>query len=196
MNPDAILRLAWQSLVAPRDVARLLLSMRLGREALLLAFALVVVLNALIFGLSVQLTPPDPEIAPVMVSPMIFMLTLGGALAVTAIALTWTGRALGGSGRIEGIGLLLIWMQALRVLVQIAMLILVPLSTSLAALLVIAASAAGVWILVHFLDEAHGFGSLLRSLTVLLLGVTGVALALALFLSLIGATTMGLNGYV
>ncbi|PIL20407.1 hypothetical protein P775_09715 [Puniceibacterium antarcticum] len=192
------MQLAWQTVVAPRDVARLLLALRPGREALLLGFALVVVLNALIFGLS-SLTMPMADTGTdefAMISPTLFMLALGAALALTIVALTFAGRALGGTARIEDIALLLIWMQGLRVLVQIAMLMLVPLNVSFSMLLVVAASATGVWILVHFLDEAHGFGSLMRGLSVMLLGVAGAALGLAFLLSLIGATTMGLNGYV
>ncbi|WP_146591608.1 YIP1 family protein [Puniceibacterium confluentis] len=196
MKPGALLQLGWHSVIAPREVARLLLSLRPSHEVLLLGFALVVVLNALVFGAATLLSPSAAGTGLVMISPVIFLLTLSGALGATVLALTWTGRALGGRARIEDIALLLIWMQALRLVVQVAMLVIVPLSTGLAALLVVAASAAGVWILVHFLDEAHHFASPLRALLVLLLGVTGTALGLALFLSLIGATTMGLNGYV
>ncbi len=196
MTPTAFLNLAWNSLVAPRDVARLLLSMRLSHEALLLSFALVVVLNALVFGLSVLATPTLPDQALAITSPVILMVMLGGVLGVTTVGLTWMGRALGGTGRIEDVGVLLIWMQALRILVQLVMLVVMPISAGLAALVVFGATAAGVYILVHFLDEAHSFGSLRRALLVLLLGVTGAVLGIALFLSLIGATTMGLNGYV
>ncbi|SNR41391.1 YIP1 family protein [Puniceibacterium sediminis] len=196
MNLTAFLQLSWNSVVAPRDVARQLISLRLGQEALLLAFALVVVLNALLFGLTVLATPTSGASQSLLSSPLFFMILLGGALAITIVALTWVGRMLGGAGRIEDIAVLLIWMQALRVLVQIAMLVLLPLSMAFSAILVLAASVAGVWMLVHFIDEAHGFGNLLRALLVLILAVTGTALGLALFMSLIGATTMGLNGYV
>lgn len=51
MSAAALLSLAWQTIVAPREVARLLISLRLSREVLLTGFALVVVLNALIVGL-------------------------------------------------------------------------------------------------------------------------------------------------
>lgn len=196
MSPAALLQLGWNSVVAPRDVARLLLSLRLSREALLLGFSLVVVLNALLFGITVLATPNTGAPASILNNPLVFMGLLGSALAMTIVALTWVGRAMGGVGRIEDIAVLLIWMQALRVLVQIAMLVLLPISMAFSTLLVFAASVAGVWMLVHFIDEAHGFGSLLRALLVLLFGVVGTALGLALFMSLIGATTIGLNGYV
>ncbi|MFZ5963004.1 YIP1 family protein [Thalassococcus sp. BH17M4-6] len=193
MTLGGFLRLAWQTLVAPREVARLLLSLRLGHEALLLAFALVVVLNTMIFLATAQISPPSDALVPLLSNPVIFMLTLGGTLGVTAIALTWTGRSLGGVGRIEGVGLLLIWLQAVRMLVQLAVMVLMTIDPGLAGLVVVAASVLGVWILTNFLDEAHGFDSLFKAALVLLLGVTGMALGLSFFLTLIGATTMGLT---
>ncbi|MDU8911019.1 YIP1 family protein [Aestuariicoccus sp. MJ-SS9] len=196
MTPAGFLNLAWQTVVAPQDVARLLLSLRLTHEALLLAFATVVVLNALLFSLSVQMSPTASPLQPILGSPVIFMLSLGGSLAIVALAITWTGRALGGAGRIETVGLLLIWLQALRMLVQVAMLVLIPLSPQLGAFLAFAAAIAGVWILVNFIEVAHEFGSLFKSALVLLLGVTGMALGVSIIFSLIGVTTTGLAGYV
>lgn len=193
MTLEGFLRLAWQTVLAPREVARLLLSLRLGHEALLLALALVLVLNTLIFTVSVQVSPPDPALTSLLRNPVIFMLLMGGTLGVTAIAITWTGRALGGVARIEDIGLLLIWLQALRMLVQLAVVALALVSESLAGLLVVGAAVLGVWILVQFIDEAHGFAALGKAALVLLLGVTGLVLGLSFFLTLIGATTMGLN---
>lgn len=196
MTSDAWLRLVVQSVTAPREVARWLLSLRLGHEALLLAFALVLVLNTALVRTSALLTPPDPALAPFVEQPLTFLMGFGGILAIVALVLTWCGRALGGTGRIEDVGLLMIWLQGLRVLVQAGMLVLIPLSPGLAALVSILASALGFWILVNFLAEAHEFGSLGKSALVVLLGITGLALGLSLFLTLIGATATGMNGNV
>ena len=196
MTPAAFLRLAVDSVTAPQDVARLLLSLRWSREALLLSFALVVVLNALVFSATMLLAPPGDAELSLLASPMAFMFTLAGALALTIVAFTLAGRALGGTARIEDMAILMIWMQALRVLVQVAMVVVLAISSGLAALLIVATSALGIWILAHFINQAHGLDSLLRAVLVLLLGLTGTALALAFLLTLTGATTMGLNGYV
>lgn len=193
MTPEGFLRLSWQTVVAPREVARLLLSLRLGHEALFLCFAIVVVLNTLLFSLSAQIAPPSEVLRPILSSPLIFMLILASTLAITALSITWTGRAMGGKARLEGVGLLIIWLQAMRLLVQGGVLLIMPLSQSIAGLLVVAASAFGIWILVNFIDAAHEFASLFKAALVLLLGLTGMALGLSLFLGLIGATTMGLN---
>lgn len=196
MTPQGLLSLAWQSVVAPREVARLLMSLRLGHEALLLLFALVMVVQTAMVLLAAQVVPPDPALAPFVTQPVVFFMGFGGILAILALALTWTGRGLGGAGRIEDVGLLVIWLQVIRILVQAGSLALGTVAPGLAGALSIAASIVALWILVNFLAEAHGFETLGKAALVLLLAMTGLALGLSFFLTLIGATTMGMNANV
>lgn len=56
MTLVGFLRLAFNTVSAPRDVARLLLAMNLPSQALWLAFALVIVLNTLVFSVSLMLS--------------------------------------------------------------------------------------------------------------------------------------------
>lgn len=195
MTPQGFLGLAAQSVTAPQEVARLLLSLRLSREALILAFALVVVLNALFFGLSLVATGTGAANFAAL-NPVIFGVTLAMSLGGTILALTWAGRGLGGTARAADMAVLVIWLQALRVLVQAAMLVLVPLSAGLAGVVAMLASAVGVWILVNFIETAHGLGSLFKALMVLLLGLIGLGLALGLLFSLLGVDLNGMAGYV
>ncbi|WP_420325608.1 YIP1 family protein [Mameliella sp.] len=190
MTLDGFLKLALQSVTNPREVAALLLSIRPNREALFTGFALVVVLNALLYGLSILL---DPTGAPAFIGgPVSFLVMQGLALAATILALTWMGRLFGGRARVEEVALLMIWMQGLRVLVQAATLLVVPLSLALAGLVTMAATALGVWIAVNFLDEAHELRSLLRALAVLVLGMLAMAFAVSLILTLAGVTPEGM----
>tara|TARA_R100000750_G_C2329663_1_gene89663 strand:- start:65 stop:649 length:585 start_codon:yes stop_codon:yes gene_type:complete len=194
VTPEAFLKLALQSVTNPREVAALLLSIRPGREALWTAFALVVVLNALIFSASLLM---DPTGVPTLLSSPVMLLVLqGAALAGSILALTWAGRLFGGKARIEEIALLMIWMQALRILVQGALLLIIPVSLVLAGLGTMAATALGVWIAVNFLDEAHELGGPLRALAVLVLGMFAMAFAVSLLLTLAGVTPEGITGYV
>jgi hypothetical protein len=191
---DGFLKLALQSVTNPREVAALLLSIRPSREAIWTAFALVVVLNALIFSASMLLTPgPVPAF---MVNPVSFLLLQGGTLAGTILAFAYVGRLLGGRARLEEIALLMIWMQALRVLVQLGLLVIMPVSALLAGLVTMVASGFGVWIVVNFLDEAHELGGLLRALAVLILGVLAMAFGLSLLLTLAGVSPQGMTEYV
>lgn len=194
MTLQGFLKLAVQTVTAPRDVARLLLSIRPGQEALLTAFALVVVLNALAFALS-QVTNPAP-VPVALASPMVFAVMQAGALAATIAALTGVGRMLGGKAGVQDIAILLIWMQALRVLAQAGLLVLIPLVPMLGAVAFMAITGLGIWILLNFLDEAHELGGLWKAGLVMGLGLLAMAFALSILLTLAGVDPNGMTGYV
>ncbi len=188
------LTLVLRSLTEPRLVARWLLGLRLSKEALLTCFALVVVLNTLLFGVAVLLDPtPLPWF---LAKPSVYGVLQAGSLLATVLAFLWGGRLFGGSARLADIAVLVIWLQALRALVQLVLLILMPASAFLGGLAVSLTSVIGFWILLHFLDEAHGFGSLLKALGTIVFGLMGMAFALSILLTLIGVDPTGINGYV
>ncbi len=188
MTLNGFFALAWQSVTAPREVARMFLALRLGTEALALAFALVVVLQTAFVTISAQIMPPDPVLAPILGQPMIFLAGLATVLVIVTLALTWAGRGLGGVARVRDVALLVVWLQGLDLIVQAALVVLAPLVPALAGLVSLAASGAGIWILLNFLAEAQGFEGLGKSALSLLLAVTGLALGISLFLTLSGAT--------
>ncbi|SFE12712.1 YIP1 family protein [Roseivivax sediminis] len=188
MTLNGFFALAWQSVTAPREVARLLLSLRLNTEALILSFSLVVVLQTVLVTMSAQIRPPDPALAPLLGQPLVFLVGLATVLIVLVLALTWAGRGLGGAGRVQDVALLVAWLQGLDVLVQLVLLLMLPVAPVLAGLVSLLATGAGLWILLNFLAEAQGFEGVGKSALALLLAVTGLALGLALFVTLSGAT--------
>lgn len=192
MTVQGLLALAWQSVTAPADVARLLLALRLNREAVLTAFGVVVIANALVFSLSQLIDPAPPELATVLSSPVAFALLLAGSMVAMILAITWTGTAMGHPGRFEDVALLITWLQALRVFVQLALLVVLPLSTGLAGLVALAASALGLYILVMFTATAHDTGPG-RAVVIVVLGTLGMAIGLTLLLSLLGVSPQGLT---
>ncbi|MFP4043874.1 MAG: YIP1 family protein, partial [Rhodosalinus sp.] len=118
--------------------------------------------------------------------PVPFALFLAAGLVGTIYALWYVGRMLGGEGALGDIMVLLVWLQALRLVVQAALLMLVPLSPVLSSLVVLAAAAIGFWILLNFIDVAHGYGNLLKSLGALALSVLAMALGLTFLVTLFG----------
>ncbi len=196
MTAEGFFKLALQSVTSPRSVARLLLSVRPGAEALWTGFALVVVMNALIFSLSLVLFPPQGPLPFFLGAPTGFIATQAATLGGMIVVMTLTGRMFGGSGRIEDVAVLLIWMQGLRVLVQASLLVILPISDTLSGLMVLVASGLGVWILLNFIDEAHELGGLGKSAVVLVLGILGLAFGLSLLLTLAGVSPEGMMGNV
>ena len=193
MTIQGFLSLAVQSITAPRQVARLLLAINPSREALITGFALVTVLNALTYGASTVLSGGDAMLA---IRPTLFLFLQGATLAGTIVAVTFAGRGIGGAGRLEDVALLMIWLQALRVLVQGFILLLLPISVELGSLVVGIATVLGIWIAVHFVDEAHGFGNLWRAVLALILGVVATVFALSILLALAGVNPNGVTSHV
>lgn len=196
MTPEGFFRLAVNTVTAPRDVARLLLAMNLPPQALWLAFALVIVLNTLMFSASLLLVPADEMFGPVLANPTVFGAMLAISVAALIIAVTLCGRPLGGQATYAQIAILVIWLQALRVLLQALVAVVGPMSLFLSGVLISAGSVLGIWIFVNFIDVAHETGSLLRAGLVLLLAVVGMMLGLSLIFSLLGVSTGGIPGYV
>ncbi|MFW2542661.1 YIP1 family protein [Primorskyibacter sp. 2E107] len=195
MTLDGLLRLGVQTLSAPREVARLLLSLRLPNEALVLGFALTVVANALLFSISL-LMAPMPETFELLSNPLALMAMRAVMLITMIAALTGIGRLFGGQASIADIAVLMIWLQVLGLAAQAALTLLAPLAGNIATLLAFAASAIGAYIATAFIDEAHELNSAIKAVLVLILGVIAAAVGLSILLSLLGFSPNGLTGYV
>lgn len=196
MTADGFLRLAWNSLTAPKEVARLLLAMNLPNQVLWLCFALVIVLNTLLFAVSLMVTPAGDLIGAMLGTPAVFGAMLAASVAGLIVAVTLCGRPFGGRATFQEIGILVIWLQALRVLLQALVVVVGPVSVFLSGLVVSAGSVVGIWIFVNFIDVAHEVGSLFKSALILLLAVVGMMLGLSMIFSLLGVQTGGLPEYV
>lgn len=186
MTAAALGQLAVDTIRAPREVAQRLIDLHLPKDALWTALALVVVLNAGLYSLSNMMAPPPDDLTVPVVAPVPFALFLAAGLVGTIYALWYVGRTLGGDGALGDVMVLLVWLQALRLVAQVALLVLVPLSPVLSSLLVLAAAVIGFWILLNFIDVAHGYGSLLKSLGALALSVLAMALGLTFLVTLFG----------
>ena len=186
------LSLAVESVTAPRTVARRLIDARPGTEGLFALGALVVIANTVLVVLQTALGPTDPAIARLLSQPLLFAASYAFLLALSSWVFAQAGRAVGGSASTEEVAICLIWLQALRAIVQVAMLALTFLAPLLAALVSIVASLAGLWVLLGFLAEAHRFDGLGKAALLVILGVTGMALGFSFLLTLLGVTIEGL----
>ena len=153
-------------------------------------------LNALAFHLGILAAPPSAPLPPMMATPFMFALTLGCGAVVTVFAITFTGNWLGGEGGLGDVLVLIVWLQALRLAVQLVATVLTLVAPGLALILLMAVNLYGLWIFVNFIDVAHRFGSPLKALGVIALAGIGIVLGLVLMLSLIGASTVGVSAYV
>jgi len=175
----------------PAEVARRLIAMQIPREVLWTGLALAAVVNTLLFSLSGMLMPGPGMGMPMFASPFSYLVMVTGGLILTVTMIYWAGRMLGGTGRFDDVLVTVLWMQVLRVLVQVATLVLSLAIPLLAMLLVLVATVLGLYITLHFIDQAHRLNSLPKAGGALILSILMMAVALSVLLALFGGVFFG-----
>ena len=179
------------SIKDPAETARRLIAWNLSREVLWTGLALAAVVNTLLFSLSGLLMPGPAMVMPLFQSPFFYLAMVSVGLVLTVVMLYWAGRVLGGRGTLGDVLVVVLWLQVLRVLVQVVTLVLSLTIPMLAMLLVLAATVLGIYILLHFVDQAHRLNSLPRAGGVLVLSFVLMAVALSVLLALFGGMISG-----
>ncbi|QYZ71001.1 Yip1 family protein [Neotabrizicola shimadae] len=189
-NPvEELARFALYTLRSPRGAARELLQMNLAPAVAWTALALVCILSALMFHLTLGLLAAgDPaELGEIAASPFGTVLLSGMALLILVFGVHLVGRAFGGQGELTGAVVLVSWLQAIFLLlqaVQVLFMLTVPLLADVIGTLGL---VLFFWLLAPFVTELHGF----RSVWSVLFGIIGSAFAIALVLSLLLVTLAG-----
>ncbi|WP_264213552.1 YIP1 family protein [Leisingera thetidis] len=177
---------------SPRDAAQRILAQNWPREALWTAFLLSVVLNTCVYTLQQVLFPLPPEVLLPRFAPgAYFAVVLVLQLSFIAM-LSTTGRWLGGQGSLASLLALVTWLQLLQAGLNGAIVAVFLVLPALAALLNIAANIVVFFILLHFVNAAHRFGSVWRSLGVVLMASMILVFALLFIVGLIGPANLGL----
>ncbi|QBF31810.1 Yip1 family protein [Thalassococcus sp. S3] len=188
--------LAVLSIKDPASAARILLELSPPREALWTGLLLTAVLNTMMLVLSNMILPGPSPMPEVFNVPSIYLIAVAVGLVLISYSIFWTGRAMGGQGSIDDVMLLIVWLQALQVAVRALVLVLVLTIPFLAMLLVLASVFYGIWILIHFVDQAHRFGSLGRSAVAMFVAFVGLVLVLSSILAFLGVGLVESPGYV
>ncbi len=196
MTPQALLSLIWQTVVAPREVAKLLLAIKPTRDALWLGFALVITVNALVFGVSnLGMSGSDP-LSILTRNPINYAIMTAGSVAAMIVGITMAGRVLGGRGAWQDIAVVMIWLQVLRASAQFILAVMVYTAPGLLEIASFVMSVVGVWILVNLVQVAHQLTNMVKALMVVVMAVVGTALIFGLLASMLGLTGQGLLGNV
>lgn len=179
----------------PAVAARSILLRQLPDEAIWTGLFLAVVLNALFFGVLGLLIPNSSELAMFDMSPDspgISMMVSTVRSVLFALMLTLGGRWLGGTGRFMPILSLLVWDQLVQLAAMslgIAVLLISPKLGSIVFLLI---GLVLLFVLLNFVNEAHGFASLWRSFAVVLMASIVMFFAMILLVGLLGPANLGL----
>jgi hypothetical protein len=195
MDQDALKNLALETLQSPRTAAQKIISLNLSRDILWSSLVLVACLNSIITGLSLLLG--DASVLPTLLrNPILFFAIFAGIQVLSIHAFYWTGLAIGGKGDLGDVLALLVWLQALQLVAQVVLFVLVFVSPGLTDILAMAVSVFALWITVNFLTEALNLPSLLHAVGAMVLAAIGIAFGLMILVGLIGLGAMGVPANV
>ena len=175
----------------PKAASEIILRWNLSKEAIWTSIGLVSVLATILSTLSNMLFPVPAPLGVLAANPFIYFLITAGGFVLMAQAVFWTGRMMGGQGRIEDLMVLLVWLQAMRIAAQAMVMVLLLIMPALASMFVIFVMLASLWVFVHFINAALRLESLGRAVLVLFVAALIVIASATLILSILGVSTVG-----
>jgi len=170
----------------PEVAAGMILSLALDRRTLWTALIAAAALNAVVTGMSLTLIPLPPGFPEVLGAPFVLFVAAVMGLLLFAVALTWAGSAIGGTGQWPEILSLMIWLQMVRIALQVIGIGVFLLLPFVYAIYTIITALLSLWILICFIKVGHGLQSLGTAVLVLFAAFVGVIVALSLLLAVLG----------
>ncbi|WP_128516851.1 YIP1 family protein [Tabrizicola thermarum] len=175
--------LARLSLQDPRAATRALLAEAVPLPARTAGLLLVAVLSAVLASVQIRLSPQelDPISAAMLASPFRAAVVQWAFLALSVVLIHRVGRAFGGTGSFPDALLIVVWLQCLTLVLQLAQLVVNVISPALAGLIGLGGFALFLWLMASFIAELHGF----RSRGLVFLGMVVSAFAAGLVIGLL-----------
>ncbi len=184
-------QLALLTLRDPQAAAEVVLGWNLSKEALWTAIALVSVIVTFLSSLSNLILPVPAPLSAIVGNPFMYFIIAAGGFVATVHAIYWTGRMMGGQGRIEDLMVLLLWLQAMRAAAQVGVIVLLVIAPIFASLLVLFIGVATLWIFINFISIGLQLNSVVRAVVILIVGALVLVVGLSFLLSLIGVSAVG-----
>lgn len=182
LTPARLAELARLTLADPEKGGRAVLALDLSVPARWMALLCAVVVGVVLAYAPLALTGDLAEVPAPLATAGLQL----GANLFAIVAMTWIGRLLGGQGRAEDALLLVAWLQALMVLVQLAQLAVTLIAPPLTGLLMILAVALFFWLLTGFTQALHGFPARFPVLLGVIATMFAVAMLVTFVLLLVG----------
>lgn len=176
------------TLRSPRDAALAILGANYPIATRWALAVLVVALSGILSWVTAAMfpLPVEAEASPylwIVQQPLLVSALQLGALVLSAGLMSAIGRLFGGQGSFEDALILLVWVEAMLLLIQLARVVILPIMPGLAGILGVAAAGMFFYLTVQFTKVLHGFHSGWK----VLLGMIGTMFVLAFLLSFIAA---------
>lgn len=194
MTSDQVKVLVVETVTSPAQAARKVLDWAVPMQGVWLGITLIAVLNGMYYAMLLpRMAQSGLTLPPIVESPLavaLFILTI----FVTMVYLTvFSGRMLGGTGDIERIGKITVWLQGLRFGAQVVISLISMVSPLIGWLASTALGFWGIWILLNFVAEAHGF-TIPKAIGTMVMTFIGLVLIMSILSAVFGLTPPVPNG--
>jgi hypothetical protein len=183
-------KLVSDSLVSPREAARTVIALGLSRDLLIQAAAAVTAVAVILSYLAVLVRPgqADQVSAAILANPLLGAAVQFGIILIVAFVTARVGAMFGGRGNLDGAFAVIVWLNAMLVLIQAVQLGALIVLPPLAALIALATVVWLLWALANFVTELHGFQNPLFVLAGVILTIIVLFFGLAMILAILGVT--------
>lgn len=184
-------QLVIDSLVRPRAAARQVMDAQVAQVHLLQGALLVACLGMVMNYFALRMIPVtvDPITAALLRNPIVGVAEELLLLFVTVVLTVRIGRLFRGTGGFWEAMALLVWLNAVAVLVEAAQLVLLAVLPSQATLVAVIAFGPLIWlawVYANFVAELHGFQNPFFVLGVMMLTAMLLFIAVAMILTMLG----------
>lgn len=173
------------SFLRPRSAARRVLALPLPLPLLLQAAVLVTAVGMVLGYAAFRLAPGaiDQVSATVLSSPLLGAVLQLAVMAMVVFLTARVGRMFGGVGDVRGALALVVWLNAMMVLLQLVQLVALAVLPALAAAVAIVSIVWVLYAFACFVAELHGF----RNAAMVLAGVLATSVVLMLGVAMLAA---------
>ncbi|WP_340301586.1 Yip1 family protein [Roseobacter sp. HKCCD5988] len=196
MNLSEILTLSglWRhtrdTIRAPQEAAQAVLALNLPRNVLWLGLALVITLSTLLAS-AVLLMVPMPEAGAGVPMPVVMGIVQAVFLVLVSLGIAVIGARFGGKGDFDGTLALMVWLQAVFLVVQAFQIAAIAIGLSvLADIVSLASIPLFFWLMAQFVTVLHGFSSVWKTFWAIIMFLIAFAFLLSLVVTSFGFVPM------
>ena len=196
MNLSEILTLSglWRhtrdTIRSPQEAAQAVLALNLPRNVLWLGLALVITLSTLLAS-AVLLMVPMPEASAGVPMPVVMGIVQAVFLVLVSLGIAVIGARFGGKGDFDGALALMVWLQAVFLVVQAFQIAAIAIGLSvLADIVSLASIPLFFWLMAQFVTVLHGFSSVWKTFWAIIMFLIAFAFLLSLVVTSFGLVPM------
>lgn len=190
MTPLAWGDLAKQSVTDPAGAAETLVRSGISKDILWTALALLSVLSTILFAVSNLAMSGGVDHPLLMISPFSYLFTVAGGMVFSFYALFWAGRMMNGTGSVDDMMVLIVWLHTLHLGALLLIFAVSLLAPALGTMMALGEALFVVYVLLNFINAGHRLGSLWRAAGAMLI-MSAMAVGFMTLLAIVGVPFVG-----